>query len=98
MAQFPFAHTLEITHRINDGSLEIETTIENLSDEPMPLCIGFHPYFQLTNSPRDDWELTIPASDSVVLSDKLLPTGKTTANTLQRPLPLAGGSLDGCSG
>ena len=32
MAQFPFAHTLTMTYRLSNGELEVETTIDNLSD------------------------------------------------------------------
>ena len=61
MAQFPFAHTVEITHRLQDGILEIATRIHNLSAEPMPVAIGFHPYFQLTDSPREGWTVSVGA-------------------------------------
>jgi aldose 1-epimerase len=94
MAQFPFAHTIEITHRLENNQLEVETAIENHSSEPMPLCIGFHPYFQLSDSPRDEWKLTIPAREGVVLSDKLIPTGETRPFDLPHPMQLAGVSLD----
>jgi len=30
------------------GVLEVETRVENLSSEPMPVALGFHPYFQVT--------------------------------------------------
>ena len=53
MKQFPFAHTLTMTYRVQDGMLEVRTRIDSLSDERMPVAIGFHPYFQLTDSPRD---------------------------------------------
>ena len=43
MKQWPFAHTIEITHRLHDGVLEVETAIVNMSAEPMPIAIGFHP-------------------------------------------------------
>ena len=46
MKQFPFAHTIEMTHRLKDGALEVHTRLRNLSVEPMPVSIGFHPYFQ----------------------------------------------------
>jgi len=94
MAQFPFAHVLEITHRLEGGSLEIETAVENLSADPMPLCIGYHPYFQLDDSPRDEWQVQIPARDQVVLTDKLIPTGER--KPLPRPVrfPLAGLAFD----
>lgn len=94
MAQFPFAHNLEMTHRLRDGSLEVETMIENLSAEPMPLSIGYHPYFQLTDSPRDDWKLHIAAREQVTLSEKLIPTGETTLVGLPDPFPLGGCELD----
>ncbi len=94
MAQFPFAHAIEVTHRLREGSLEVETAVENLCEEPMPLCIGYHPYFQLTGSPRDEWIVHIAARDQVILSDKLIPTGETKRVALANPLPLKGESLD----
>src|SRR6266853_1395410 len=50
MAQFPFAHTIEMTYRLAAGVLEVKLQLQNLSSEPMPVSIGFHPYFQLTDS------------------------------------------------
>lgn len=95
MAQFPFAHSIEVTHRLHGGSLEIETAVENLSADPMPLSLGYHPYFQLTDSPRDEWKLHVAAREQVVLSEKLLPTGERTPLALPDLYPLAMGPLDG---
>ena len=50
MAQFPFAHTIEMTYRLKDGTLEVLTKLYNLSAEPMPVAIGFHPYFQVNDA------------------------------------------------
>jgi aldose 1-epimerase len=94
MAQFPFAHTIEMTHRLRNGSLEVETKIENLSEQPMPVAIGFHPYFQLTDSPRDEWHVHIAVRRQVVLSDQLIPTGQTRALDFANPLLLKGQALD----
>jgi aldose 1-epimerase len=77
MKQFPFAHTLEMTYRLVDGVLEVKTVIENLSLEPMPVAIGFHPYFQLTDSTREDWVLSIGAKTHWLLADNKIPTGQT---------------------
>jgi len=77
MAQFPFAHDLVMTHRLADGRLSIETTIQNHSDSPLPVAIGFHPYFHLGDAPRDTWVLSLPAQRRWVLSPALLPTGET---------------------
>jgi aldose 1-epimerase len=94
MAQFPFAHAIEVTHRLHGGSLEVATTVENLSSERMPLSLGYHPYFQLTDSPRDDWRVHLAARESAVLSDLLVPTGERKPMALQNPFPLAGAALD----
>lgn len=83
MRQWPFAHTVTLTYRLADGALEVETAIDNLSDAPMPVSIGFHPYFQLTDSPRDEWRLTVAARTRWVLDGRKLPTGSTVpANEL----------------
>jgi aldose 1-epimerase len=79
MKQWPFAHTVEITHRLQDGVLQVQTKITNLSAEPMPVAVGFHPYYQLTDSPREDWTITVPAKTHYLLSGAKLPTGETEA-------------------
>jgi len=77
MAQFPFAHTIEITYRLKDGALEVATRIQNMSAEPMPVAIGFHPYFQLTDTKREDWTVGVGARTQWLLSPEKLPTGET---------------------
>jgi aldose 1-epimerase len=77
MAQFPFAHTIDMTYRLENGVLEVRTLIQNLSAEPMPVSVGYHPYFQVTDSPRDDWTVSIAARTEWLLSPDKLPTGQT---------------------
>jgi aldose 1-epimerase len=77
MKQFPFAHTLEMTHRLQAGVLEVSTRIHNLSIEPMPVAVGFHPFFQLTDSSRDDWTLSVGARTHWPVAENKMPTGKT---------------------
>jgi aldose 1-epimerase len=75
--QWPFAHTIEMTYRLQGGVLEVQTTIVNRSAEPMPVAIGFHPYFQLTDSPRDEWTLSVGARTHWRLAANKIPTGET---------------------
>ena len=77
MKQWPFAHTIEMTYRLRNGTLEVETTIANMSAEPMPVSVGFHPYFQLTDSPRDEWTISVGARTHLKLTPNKLPTGET---------------------
>jgi aldose 1-epimerase len=77
MKQFQFAHTIEITHRLQNGALEVATVIHNLSAEPMPVAIGFHPYFRLSDSLRDEWTVSIGAHTRWLLAPTKVPTGAT---------------------
>jgi aldose 1-epimerase len=77
MKQFPFAHTIEITHRLQDGVLQVQTKITNLAVEPMPVAIGFHPYYKLTDSSRDEWTISVGAQKHWILSSTKIPTGET---------------------
>ena len=87
MRQWPYAHTIDMTYRLAEGVLEVTTTIVNLSDEPMPVAIGFHPYFQLTDSPRDDWRISVAARTRWVLDQRKVPTGETEPATRLLPGP-----------
>ena len=82
MKQFPFAHTLTITYRLQDGALETHTRIDNLGGEPMPVALGWHPYFALSDSPRADWTLSVPAKTRWVLTDTKVPTGQTEDSSI----------------
>lgn len=77
MKQFPFAHTIEMTHRLSGGALEVTTRIENLSTEAMPVALGFHPYFELADSTRDEWTIAVGAKTRWLLAPTKVPTGET---------------------
>jgi len=77
MKQFPFAHTIRMTYRLEGGVLQVRTRIDNLSREPMPVSIGFHPYFQLTDSVREEWTLSVGARTHWLLAPNKIPTGET---------------------
>lgn len=87
MRQWPYAHTVEVTYRLADGVLEVATAIVNLSDEPMPVSVGFHPYFQLTDSPRDEWQVAVAANTRWILDARKLPTGQTEPASQLLPPP-----------
>ncbi len=77
MKQFPFAHTIEMTYRLQDGVLQVMTKITNMSAEPMPVAVGFHPYFKLTDSTREEWTISVGARTHWKLATTKIPTGET---------------------
>ena len=77
MKQWPFPHTIDMTYRLQDGVLEVLTKITNQAVDPMPVSIGYHPFYQLTDSPREEWTVTVPARARWLLQHQKVPTGKT---------------------
>ena len=77
MKQWPFAHTIEMTYRLRDGVLEVATAVTNHSADPMPMVMGFHPYFQLTDSKREDWTIAVGGRTHWKLQPNKVPTGET---------------------
>src|SRR5215469_2189363 len=94
MANWPFAHEYEMTYRLADGVLEVRTAVTNKSVEPMPLALGYHPYYELPGVARDEATAHIPAKTAVITDDRLVPTGEMKPMDLPDPTPLKGRTLD----
>ena len=75
--QFPFAHTITLTYRVSEGALEVHTRLDNLSNEPMPAVIGFHPIYELPDGNRNDWTVSVDAKTHWIEIPQRLPTGET---------------------
>jgi aldose 1-epimerase len=70
-----------MTYTLADGMLEVTTAVTNLSTQPMPVVVGFHPYFQLPDVPRSEATAHIAARKHVETDSHLVATGEfTTAN------------------
>jgi aldose 1-epimerase len=76
MANWPFAHEYEMTYTLASGVLEVTTKVKNLSDKPMPVVLGFHPYFKLGDVPRAEASVHIPAREHVETDSNLVATGE----------------------
>jgi aldose 1-epimerase len=94
IAQWPFAHQYEMTYSLADGVLEVKLALTNLSTDPMPVAIGFHPYCQIPDIPRDEWVVHLPARSHAVADDRQIPTGEMRPLDVPNPLLLRGQTLD----
>ena len=72
LQQFPFPFRLEVTYRLKDSRLEMETLVRNTGARDMPAGYGIHPYFR---RPAHG-SLMVPARQRLELSSDSLPTGK----------------------
>ncbi len=94
ISNWPFAHEYEMTYRLSAGTLEVITSVINRSSEPMPLALGYHPYYNLPGVPRDQAVAHIPARAAVVTDERLVATGELKPMDLPDPTPLKGRTLD----
>jgi aldose 1-epimerase len=79
---------------LNHAALRVETVIKNESAEAMPISIGYHPYFNVHDAPRGEWNVHIGARQHLILSDKLLATGESKAMELPEHFTLEGRVID----
>lgn len=74
--------------RLQGGALVLAVAVHNAGDEPLPIGLGWHPYFAIPSGQRGQARLRLPAAQRVEVDDydQVLPTG--------RLLPTAGSSYD----
>ena len=84
---FPFPHRIELSIAVDDSSLAVDTTVVPIGERPVPVAFGWHPYFQLPDSDRGSWTLTLPPRTHLMLDDRGIPTGDSRKTPRQaRPI------------
>lgn len=71
---FPFEHNIFITLELENEKLFYTIEIENISTNEMPICFGFHPYFNIKHSENNS--LIVPDAEVALVDEKLIPTNK----------------------
>jgi aldose 1-epimerase len=94
MANWPFAQEYLMTYRLTGRGVEVSTTIRNLSAEPMPVVIGYHPYFNIPDVPRSECSAHLAARKHVETNAELVATGEMTDNTLGDQVALKDRTFD----
>jgi aldose 1-epimerase len=86
--RWPGNAALDFEWRLEAGALVLRVTAHNVGDTPLPMGIGWHPYFALPSGDRRQARLWAPARSRVVVNDydEVLPTGAVE--------PVAGGPYD----
>jgi galactose mutarotase-like enzyme len=83
---FPHPHTLTVVAALDDGGLEIRTTLRP-HGRPCPVSFGYHPYLSVPGVPRAEWAIDVPARTRIVLDERGIPTGD------REPVTVASGPL-----
>lgn len=96
-AGYPFSYTCTIRYTLfPDKTLQLQTTLQNDSNQAIPMADGWHPYFKLP-SPLDSCTLQFSCDGMLEFSDALIPTGNILPFTsFDQPTILANRQLDNC--
>lgn len=78
-AGYPFSLDLEITFTLHAGGLDLEAAMHNTGDTTAPCFFGWHPYLRLRDDGVDACELKLPARQTVVVDEELIPLPGTDA-------------------
>ena len=86
--RWPGRANLTFGWSLDAGSLRLRVEAQNIGDAPLPMGIGWHPYFALPSGNRRQARLWVPARSRVLVNDydEVLPTGALEA--------VAGGAYD----
>jgi aldose 1-epimerase len=75
---FPFVHEVRMDVVAGDAGLELVTTLRATGQDTVPASFGYHPYLLPPgDAPRADWQVSLGASQRLVLDDRMIPTGQT---------------------
>lgn len=84
---WPSTGSVKILVEISGHTADLTVSVQNTGDTPMPVGIGWLPYFNIPSHDRGDATLTIPSSTRLELDRNTgMPTG--------RMLPVSGTPLD----
>lgn len=75
LAIFPFEHTIEMKTTLTENNVSIEILFINNSNQPMPLSSGFHPYFAINPTKKDDLKIEIPFANVILANESMIPNG-----------------------
>jgi aldose 1-epimerase len=74
---YPFKFVFNIIFKIKDGELLVEMRFKNEDTVSIPVGLGWHPYFKISEK-SDDSFLQMPDCQLIAIDDRMLPTGAKT--------------------
>ncbi len=97
---YPFATRFEVVFKISDtkngGNFSVKFLVKNRSKKTIPVGIGWHPYFRLTENVGNTF-LKMPPCQKVEIDSRMLPTGELSDfENYKIAEPIGDDFLDNC--
>jgi aldose 1-epimerase len=91
---YPFRFTADITMILRRGKFEMFMSLKNDSSVAIPVGLGWHPYFKMSEKSNDS-SLKMPDCQLISIDERMLPTGeKTQFNKFKRLTRIKEATLD----
>jgi len=90
---FPFLYTVHLTYTLTKGSINLEVTIINNDNIPLPFNIGWHPYFWSSNLHNS--YLTLDSDKKLIFDEDMIPV-KVESISLPSELQIKDETFDDC--
>lgn len=71
-AGYPFAIDLTVEFTLTARGLDVAAHMHNVGAHAAPCFFGWHAYFRVGDGKADDWELSIPARDTIATDARLI--------------------------
>jgi len=88
----------QVTYRLGDDGLTVDTTVTNVGGGRAPFGYGTHPYINIGDTPVGELTLRVPADQFVTVDERMLPTGTVdvggTAYDFREARPIGDTALD----
>ncbi|WP_109126236.1 aldose epimerase [Dyella sp. C11] len=84
---YPFAIDLAVTYVLDESGLTLEANMRNVGKHAAPCFFGWHPYFRLSDTSIDSWELQIPAGGIVRTDEQYIPVAGEHAHVAIDSVP-----------
>ncbi len=94
LAAYPFPFSAEIKMILRGGKFEMTMSLINESSVEIPVGLGWHPYFKMSEK-SDDSSLKMPDCQLIGIDERMLPTGeKTDFKSFKRLTRIKNATLD----
>ncbi len=77
---YPFRYAFDMAIYLTEGELYVEMAFTNYHSTAIPVGLGWHPYFVLSDDVADT-SLKMPKSELILIDNRMLPTGEKQAYT-----------------
>lgn len=78
---YPFALDFSVTYTLTENGLTVDAKTRNVGTTAAPTFFGWHPYFRLSDTPIETWELQVPADTLIATDPGFIPLPGTRAWT-----------------